>query len=408
MSQSPHGAKDAPAAAAAAGPELTLGDCIAIAVERQPSLRSVRASQDATLAGRQALENIGVVASLLSRDLPVRKQQADRGVLASSADIQRAHNEVVADATQLYYAAVLAGQQEGIAKEAVQRLTALVDIAREMLKNGVVAMTKPKLLEMEKNLSRAQVQLKTAQVGREKAMAALREIMAVQNCDFPFALKDRELPRMEQSKGITAELVLKLAMERRPELALAAAGVDAFRLEVYAQGLLHFRRAVPTLASASDIHSRPIPQANRGPRDYRPGAIVPEMPVQVVGTKADRVKRVLAYSHRADEVYEKSRNLVHLEAQTAYLTFDQATVALREAEARYLASKEQDDIAAKNPTLEPEKKQEAAVLNFISNAEYLNAAFDYLVELSNLERVTAGGIRPAFPDRWNFLSHSGG
>ena len=54
---------------------------------------------------------------------------------------------------------------------------------------------------------------------------------------------------MQQSAEITREIVVEQAMARRPELALAAAGVDVFRLEVYAQGKIPFKRVVPTFAS---------------------------------------------------------------------------------------------------------------------------------------------------------------
>ena len=45
-------------------PELTLADCIAIAIDRQPSLTAVRASQGATSAGFNALSNIGRIGTL--------------------------------------------------------------------------------------------------------------------------------------------------------------------------------------------------------------------------------------------------------------------------------------------------------------------------------------------------------
>ena len=52
--------------------ELSLGECIAIAAERQPSLKAAWASRDATVIGRQALYNIGPIGSVLSPDLRVR------------------------------------------------------------------------------------------------------------------------------------------------------------------------------------------------------------------------------------------------------------------------------------------------------------------------------------------------
>ena len=98
-------------------PELSLGDCIAIAIERQPSLRAMRSSQEATAAGQHALNNIGRLGSLLSPDLPIRKEQAQRGVIAAAADLQKLHNEVVHDVTRLYYTVVYARQQQQLADE---------------------------------------------------------------------------------------------------------------------------------------------------------------------------------------------------------------------------------------------------------------------------------------------------
>ena len=42
---------------------------------------------------------------------------------------------------------------------------------------------------------------------------------------------------------------------------------------------------------------------------------------------------------------------------------------------------------------------QAEVLAARAESEYLTAALDHLLALSALERITAGGIRPAFPGR---------
>ena len=132
-------------------------------------------------------------------------------------------------------------------------------------------------------------------------------------------------------------MVVELAVGRRPELALAAAGVDVFRLEVYAQGKIPFKRVVPTFASGADLHSRDIPQAMRG-NEYRPGGIIPEMPTQLVGSKYDRVCRAMAFSQKAEAVYESAHSLIVLEAENGYFEFELATEKLRLA-------KEQHDLA---------------------------------------------------------------
>src|SRR5262249_22235277 len=150
-----------------------------------------------------------------------------------------------------------------------------------------------------------------------QAMAALRQVMAVDESTFPFRVQDTALPVLEQKVAFGKEMVVEQALTRRPELALAAAGVDAFRLEVYAQGGIPCKRVVTTFASASDLHSKEIPQTMRG-KDYRPGGIIPELPPQLVGSKYDRVSRAMAFSQKADAVFESVHNLVVLEAENGF------------------------------------------------------------------------------------------
>src|SRR5207248_10887573 len=87
-----------------------------------------------------------------------------------------------------------------------------------------------KLLAMKVGLRQALQLEAKARIGQQQALAALRQVMNVDDQCFPFRVKDAALPVMEQTKEITKNLVVCLAVERRPELALAAAGVDVFRL----------------------------------------------------------------------------------------------------------------------------------------------------------------------------------
>jgi len=388
------------------GPELSLGECIAIALERQPALKAAKASALATQRGYEALTNFGTVGTIISPDLEIRKQQAYRGLMATSAEYQKLHNEIVQDTTRLYYTAVYAKQQLQVADNAVIELESLVEIARDLL-----AKTKdPKLLEgfntlklkmMEHGLLEAKKLQATARLGRQKALAGLHEVMGVNDCDFPFRVKDKELPVLKQSQALTPDVVVAMALERRPELVLAAAGVDAFRLEVYAQGRIPFRRVVPTLASGADIHAREIPQSVRTPTEYRPGGIIPEMPTQLVGSKYDRVYRAMAFAQRADAVYEKTRNLVILEAMTTFIDFDLASEKLRLTKLQFDNGKDLQQRAADTAAETKQKDQllQAFVVAAQSQSAYVEAVYQYLLALAALERVTAGGIQPPFPGR---------
>jgi hypothetical protein len=391
-----------PKADEAKAPELSLGECITVALERQPSLKAARATMDATEASLRGLNGIGPLGQALSPDLPIRKEQASRGITASAADLQKTHNEVVQDVTRLYYTVVYARQQEVIADDVVGRLEVLIDLATKLLESKMPGtMTPMKLNVMKIGLSQARTLRAETQLGQKQAMAALREAMAVEETTFPFRVKDKELPVMGQKKEVTRDLVVNLALEQRPELALAAAGVDAFRLEVYAQGKIPFRRSVPTLASGSDIHAREVPQAIRTLKDYRPGAIPPEMPPQLVGTKYDRVCRAMAYSQRADAVYEKARNLVVLEAETAFYDLELAGHRLTWAKDKFdhgrgLARYVDENFAESK---EKDTMFQLYVAGSRAQSDYVEAVYQYLLSLAAIERVTAGGIRPDFPGR---------
>lgn len=388
------------------GPEMTLGECIAVALERQPSLKAVLESTAATEAGYRSLTNFGTASTILSPDLEIRKQQAKRGLMATSAEYQKLHNEVVQDVTRLYYTAVYARQQQQLAENVVVRLEFLVDVGRRLLETekdpkNLEGFNTLKLRIMEDGLQQALALQATAKIGRQKALAGLREVMAVDARTFPFRIKDEEMPVMKQNVALTKDRVVELALERRPELVLAAAGVDAFRLEVYAQGRVPFRRVVPTLASGADIHAKEIPPPIRTGTEYRPGAIIPEMPVQLVGSKFDRVCRAMAFAQRAEAVYEKARNLIIVEAEGTYFDFELASEKLSFAKKRFDLSKDIQQRARDQADATKAKDQllQAEVVAAKSQSDYLLAVQEYLLSLAALERTTAGGIRPAFPGR---------
>jgi len=206
---------------------------------------------------------------------------------------------------------------------------------------------------------------------------------------------------MAQKVPLPKESIVAMALDRRPELALAAAGVDAFRLEVYAQGRLHFRRSVPTLAAGADIHAQEVPQAVRTLKDYRPGAIPPEMPHQLVGTKYDRVCRAMAFSQKAESVYEKARNLVILEAETAFYDLELATERLTVATGKESEGRELMSYARTN--FEQNREKDLLFQTFVAGArarsDYVDAVYQYLLVLAAIERITAGGVCPPFPGR---------
>ncbi len=387
-------------------PELSLGQCIALTLERNPGLRALQESQQATGVGLQGLNSVGRLGSLFSRDLAIRKEQANRGVRASAAYVQKKHNELVNDVTRLYYTVVYAHQQSLIAEDVVAQIELLVDVARKLLEAADQrGMTKAKLDLMKIGLSKARGLLEKARSGEERAYAGLRMLMAVQDGSFPFRVMDKELPVMKQQILLTQEQVVKEALCNRPELALLAAGADAFRLEVFAQGKVPFTRAVPTLASGADIHSSILPSGNRDPlQDYRPEPIAPEMPPQVVGSRAVRVERAMAFSRRADFAFEDTRNLLIFEAEYTFQVFELCRKNVEEGKRKFEVGKDLMDQTREAVDKDPKDyPREMIVQGYVqameAQSDYVESVFQYLLALAALERVTAGGVRPTFPNR---------
>jgi outer membrane protein TolC len=377
---------------------LNLQDCIAIALERQPNIRASAASLKATEIGNRSLGNLGTLAKLLTPDLKFRQQQAARGLTTGQADLLKVQYETVYDVTRLYYTFVYARQQEQTATDIIDQMEVFYDIAAELVKQGAQPdLNQFSLYRMEDAIAEVKRPRITARTGQKLALAALKEAMGVEQ-SFSFVPKDAEMPLM--GGEVTQDQVTGFAMSRRPELSLAAAGVDAFRLEVCAQNAIKRRQKVPTLASGSDLHSRMVPAPLRN-GEYRPGALAPEMPVALVGTREDRVARATEFSNRQETVLEKTRNLVELEATNAYLNWEASVDRFKLAKGRFESSQKMVELS--RTTAPNIRKYDQLILNEAlaakSQAEYLEAVFENLKALATLERVTTGGVKPDFPQK---------
>jgi outer membrane protein TolC len=388
-----------PAPPPAPGQPHSLAECIAIAHDRNPTVRAARAALAASEAGQRALGNIHPFTTVLAPDLPIRREQAARGLTVAFAEIQKAETEIAHDVTILYYGFVYARQEEQTATYVIDQLQAFYDIAKNLLETAptkrVNQFTIYALQEAIAEVKRLRID---AQIGQRLALAALREALGVEQCS-DVVPRDVELPVMGGT--VTQEQVVALALANRPELAQAAAGVDVFRLEVCAQDRLRFRTTVPTLASGTDLHARFIPGPSRN-GEYRPGALAPELPTTLVGKREDRVARAHAYSTRQDEVYAKTRQLIELEAINSYLAWKSATDKMVLAKERFERSRSAAELGQKNIAnadipFETIVRNEA--LAGRAQADYLTVVYDHIKALARMRRVTAGGVTPAFPNR---------
>lgn len=391
-----------PAASATGGPApaatapLTLDECVRIGMEGQPALAAARASLAAADAQKRALDKL-CLASLVSRELPIRKEQASLGVTIAAAGLQQAEWETLYAITRNYFSAVYARKQEQVANDVIDKLKVTRDRVAKLLKDKeVVQVTQNDLDKLNLNIDLYRLRLAEAQRGAELALAALREAMGMpHDCPLPLALT--ELPPAVE--GLELRPLIDLALARRGELAQARTAARVTELEVEAQGTsLPLTMTMRTFAMVSDIHSRPIPQGVSN-REYRPGAIGLDMPPMLAGRRHDRQQRARELSARAGSVVDKTTNLIVLETEAAYLKWKEAADRVRilapmVTTADQLAERvHKQDQAGKGPG---EESLRARTLLEQVRSQYNEALYLHTLALAALERVTAGGLQPGF------------
>jgi outer membrane protein TolC len=386
-----------PAKVAPAGQALTLPECLAIAMERQPTIRAARASLSASLGGQRALDNIHPLTTIFAPDLPVRRQQAQNGVTVAVAEVQKAEFEAAHDVALLYYSYIYARQQEQTATDVVDQMNVWYGVAKDLLNSGQLPGGQPQLFTIEEAMAEVRKLRITARTGGRLALAALRDAMGIDPTG-DIVPRDTELPLMDGT--VTKQQVIDLALARRPEMIQAAAGVDAFRLEICAQDRIRNRQSVQTLASGSDLHSRQVPMPVRN-GEYKPGVLAPEMPATLVGRREDRVARAVDYSNRQDEVYAIIRDKVRLEAINAFEAWADSNEKMAAAKERFDNSQKNLKIVRENI---PNKRNYDDAVRFEAlagraQADYVESVFNHVKALIRLQRVTAGGVMPAFPSR---------
>ena len=383
------------------GKELTLRECWDIGQENQPAVKATKASLASGERGYLALQNFGRALELLSPDLPIRKQQAQRGILASSAEVLKAQQENTYDVTRMYFTYVYATQQEVTANDIVEQMETFYRVAEDILKAGVidpkVKINNFTLYALDDAIGEIRRLRDKASLGRKQALSALKEAMGVGQ-EFAVVPATKELPLMAGT--VSLDEVTAMAMSRRPELVQASVVLEVTRLEVCAQGRLNLRKTVQTFAAGSDLHSRVLPAPLRN-GDYRPGPVAPEMPTILAGSREDRVSRALALCDRQEAVYEKAVGLVKLEATNAYLTWQSTAERVKDAKVRYDRGLKvlEESRAAAAARMDPELLVKNEALAGKAQAEYLEAVQRLIEALINLERVTGGGVRPDFPGR---------
>lgn len=385
---------ESPAApeAASAAVTLNLEECLYLALQQQPAVTAERASLAAAEDGRRALENLHVP-TIIVRELPVRRQQACLGVTAAAAGLDRAGRDTIYAVTRTYFTVLYARQQEQVARGVVERLSTVNQMAARMLKGGAREVTSTDVDRTSVYTDLADVKRIQATKGVERALAALKEAIGLDPCCTLQVTGDR-LP--EPTARPNRQEILCWALARRGDLAQANIFAELTSLEIEAQST-SLNHKMETFAQGGDIHSSQVPQGIAN-SEYRPGAIPPEMPTTLVGSCSERVAHAQSLNGRAVAVADKVRRLIALEAENAYLQWDEATeqaaTALR---ATTVAEKMADDLRKDfvgGQKVKVDDVMAAQVLAAQARSQYNEYLYHQILALADLQRVTAGAFCP--------------
>jgi outer membrane protein TolC len=369
---------------------MDLATCIHTALERQPRIAAQQASLTASENGREALEKLRFPACL-DPEIPVRRRQAALGVTAAAAGLEQDERDAAYAVARTYFSAIYAREQETIARGVVERLGATRDAAQRGLDAGSADLTSADVNRATVYQHLAETRLAQATSGVKRALAGLKEAIGLEP-ECALDVPPSQLPQPDVHPN--RDEVVALALARRGELIQAGIFAQVACLEVDAQGTSVLQK-MQTFAAGSDIHARQVPQGVRN-SEYRPGAVPPEMPGLLVGNRSERVQHARALYARAGAVATTARNLIALEAEDAFLRWEEAaqeisaTRAAADAGDKLANDQNRDFIAGLK--VKVEEVVNSQVLAAQARSQYNEFLYRQVLALADLERVTAGGF----------------
>lgn len=371
---------------------LTLAECIRLALEKQPAVAARRASVKAAEEYCQSVADRKM--GLLTGDLPVRRRQAPLGLQFVQAGLRQTECDITLAVTRAYLTVLHIRRRQDIFHQAVDDLQQRLDWLRQEHNRGSRPELGPRnLQQLATYLSLAQARQQEADQGLPRALTTLRETLGVAP---DFALDIPNTPLLMPTVQVNREEILSLAQSGRPELIQAMHLAEITGLEVEAQGELR-RINTKTFVACMDFHAPP-PPAGAAPQS-KPIVINPEMPGHLLGTRCARMERIKAYRVRADELVQNLRNQVTLEADDAFLKWQEEARKLAhfrqtaEQAARAVASADRD-FAQQTATVTYDDVLAAVVLATQLQARSAESLFLYAASLAELQRVTGGGFNP--------------
>ena len=378
----------------------TLNEALRVGHDTHPSIKALQSSLLASQHKIKGLNEAHFLTAGLVPDLKYRKQQVDLGVQACVAELAQAEHEVTYAVVRCFFTVIYAREQAKVAKDLVDQLDTYLEQVRKIVNSkggGVKGITKDTEDKMVILIAEARAKLEEADTGVARARAALREAIGL-SPDAEIDTADELLPDVQAE--FAKQAIVTHALSRRGEIQLAGIGAKVTQLEVVAQWSRKLSVRVPTFSNGGDLHAKPVPASTREP-EYKPGAIPPEMPAELVGHQKTRTAIAQQYYERSEKVAEEARNLVALEAEVGFAKYVEASrkVAIyKEASkaARSLVDR-QREAAGGNLTKEDILMNEVSAARAF--ASYNQSLYEQIIALANLERITSGGVRVNFPGR---------
>jgi outer membrane protein TolC len=375
---------------------LNLAECLQLAMEKQPALAAHRASLAGAIHGSQTADDVRIP-TFIAKEVPVRRKQAALGVQIMSAGLSQAELEARYAVTRTYFTVLYAREQERVAREIAFQLKATRDGAQGQVDQGSREIDRIQVEKLTVFWHMAETRLIQASQGVKRATGALREAIGI-GPDCPLEVFGDKLP--ETNFQLNKDEIVRLALAKRGELTQAATAAEVTALEIDAQGTSHTLKKM-TFAAMSDLHAREVPQGiSNG--EYRPGAVGLEMPPYLAGPRSARMEHARILNDRAGAVVEKARNLIALEAEDAFLRWQEATLKLVPAkDAAVRGAKLAQDMAKAFPPMGKTKVEDFLMMQVASaqaRAQYNEVLFQQILTLAGLERITGGGFCAGFTD----------
>jgi Outer membrane efflux protein len=379
--------------------KLTLADCLATASHQQPRLAAARASLAVAEDAYRAVEALRLL-NCLDPEIGVRRRQACLGLTAASAYLDRTERETAYAVTRAYVTVLFAREQERVARSVIERLSKLGEVGQRMVDSGSNKVTTYDVKRSSIYVRLAESQRIQAEQGAERALGALREAMGA-GCGVVLDIA----PGLwtEPQVRLSCEEIVALALGHRGELVQASVFVDVTCLEVEAQGTCCLPKRMDTFAASTDIHGVAIAQEING-NEYRPGAIPPEMPVSLAGTRPERMRRAQDLNCRASAALAVIRGLITLDAEDAFLRWQQASRQVVElSQAIASSDKLADDLASDfNAGLSKmDEVTNSRVLAAQTRGQYNEALHKEFLALADLERATGGAFSAGLVELFN-------